>query len=140
MGSPGTAEYGRGADVSPFGGLSPGWGLEFGPAYRTTRVAQLFRRHAEAISRVAKILDLRRPVVSHTLDCPPPRELALDTVATLAALNEVVTSHTTELVAIARAAGATWNEIGDALGISKQAAHERYRKVPQRYSNRAAAR
>lgn len=31
-------------------------------------------------------------------------------------------------VALARSQGATWREIGDALGISSQAAHERFTK------------
>ena len=33
----------------------------------------------------------------------------------------------TELVAEARAAGTTWADIGEALGVSTQAAHQKYR-------------
>lgn len=32
------------------------------------------------------------------------------------------------LVEAARKAGATWQQIGDALGISRQAAHERFKE------------
>ena len=35
----------------------------------------------------------------------------------------------TELVATARADGATWAEIGEVLGVSTQAAHQKYRWV-----------
>lgn len=123
-----------GAEVSPHRNAA------FGARFRTARVAQLFRRHTESISRVTRILELRRGVVSGSHDCPPPLDLALDTVATIAALRDVVASHTIELVAIARESGAMWNEIGDALGISKQAAHERYRRSCPHHTNRTAAR
>jgi hypothetical protein len=33
-------------------------------------------------------------------------------------------------VAAARALGATWQEVGDALGTNRQAAHERFREGP----------
>ena len=35
-------------------------------------------------------------------------------------------AYLVELVAMARAEGATWAEIGTALGVSTQAAHQRY--------------
>lgn len=37
-------------------------------------------------------------------------------------------SEQAELVSKARAAGASWQQIGDALGISRQAAHERFKE------------
>ena len=37
-----------------------------------------------------------------------------------------------ELVAEARKKGATWSDIGDTLGVSTQAAHQKYRWVAAR--------
>ena len=42
-------------------------------------------------------------------------------------LRHAADSLVTELVSEARAAGATWADIGEALGVSTQAAHQKYR-------------
>ncbi len=44
-------------------------------------------------------------------------------------LRHATESLVTELVASARAEGATWAEVGEALGVSTQAAHQKYRWV-----------
>jgi hypothetical protein len=41
-------------------------------------------------------------------------------------VRDAVDSFLGELVAMARAEGATWAEIGTALGVTTQAAHQRY--------------
>lgn len=41
------------------------------------------------------------------------------------------------LVACARAAGATWRQVADALGVSAQAAHKRYRDIKLDHRGRA---
>lgn len=41
------------------------------------------------------------------------------------------------LVASARAAGATWTQVADALGVTAQAAHKRYRDVKLDHTGRA---
>lgn len=51
-------------------------------------------------------------------------------LAELAAMRDVVDQVIGHAVAGQRARGASWSEIGRALGVSKQTAHERYRDVP----------
>lgn len=53
----------------------------------------------------------------------------LRTLASLAKTAEETVQATTAQVIRAKQAGATWDEIGDALGVSKQSAWERY--VPE---------
>lgn len=50
----------------------------------------------------------------------------LRTLAALALTAEQTAQATTAQVIRAKDAGATWDEIGDALGVSKQSAWERY--------------
>lgn len=44
-------------------------------------------------------------------------------------LRHAAESILAEFVAEARAVGSTWSDIGDALGVSTQAAHQKYRYV-----------
>lgn len=55
---------------------------------------------------------------------------ALEGLAAATMLASVVDRLRGELVRGALRHGATWNEIGRALGVSKQAAHARYRDYP----------
>ncbi len=50
----------------------------------------------------------------------------LDMLAEIPAKRAELDAHTRDLVATAREAGRSWAQIGAALGISRQAAHERY--------------
>ncbi len=52
--------------------------------------------------------------------------IALDCLAGIPPEREALEARTRELVAVARGEGASWAAIGAALGISRQAAHERY--------------
>jgi hypothetical protein len=47
-------------------------------------------------------------------------------LASYAALRDEVDAHIAERVAVARTMGTTWQTIGDALRVSKQAAQQRY--------------
>lgn len=57
------------------------------------------------------------------------RRSALEGLTAATMLVSVVDRLRGELVTLALRRGATWNEIGRALGVSKQAAHARYRDV-----------
>lgn len=54
----------------------------------------------------------------------------LDGLCESAGLSRAVDKLQRDLVAKARDAGRTWTEIGDALGISRQAAWERFSSPP----------
>lgn len=66
-----------------------------------------------------------------------PSGLPMDDTTDLRNLTEAVEgvragqAHIREMVALARAHGRSWGEVGIALGVSRQAARERFReKVP----------
>lgn len=54
-----------------------------------------------------------------------------DALARLTVLGEMVAAVEDEIRSVARTAvkGATWQEIGDALGVSRQAAHKRFSRL-----------
>ncbi len=54
------------------------------------------------------------------------------TLAELAELHAIVREIEIELVSLARDHGFSWTEIGDALGVSRQAAHRRYAATVRR--------
>ena len=54
------------------------------------------------------------------------------TLPEISALRAVVGSLELELVALARDQGFSWNEIGAALGVSRQAAHKRFAAAVRR--------
>ena len=56
-----------------------------------------------------------------------PAQPALEALTAVTILTSVVERLRGKLVRLALRRGATWNEIGRALGVSKQAAHARYR-------------
>jgi hypothetical protein len=98
---------------------------------RAARIESLFRRHMESTVRLTRVIGMRRPIINAARNSPPPLDMVLATVRSAAELAEMVSGHTAELVAIARQAGASWSQIGAALGITKQAAHERFRNSPR---------
>jgi hypothetical protein len=59
-------------------------------------------------------------------------------LAATAALREAADRKLFELVGFARDAGASWASIGDALGVSTQAAHQRFGPKPHARSARSA--
>lgn len=91
------------------------------------RMTNVLRRHADATARLIGIINTRRHLIRTVMSATPSSDVALQSVRRVAELAEAVSGHTAELVAIARNSGATWNQIGDALGVTKQAAHERFR-------------
>jgi hypothetical protein len=54
------------------------------------------------------------------------RELKLDTIWALRKIADAIHDYQFGLVESAFIEGATWQEIGDALGVSRQAAHQKY--------------
>lgn len=54
----------------------------------------------------------------------------LQILAGLRDRREALDSEIARMVAAARKSGASWREIGDALGISPQAGRARYRDIP----------
>ena len=50
-----------------------------------------------------------------------------------AALRSAADEKLFELVQFARSSGASWSAIGEALGVSTQAAHQRYGRATQRH-------
>ncbi|MFN2497053.1 MAG: anti-sigma factor RsbA family regulatory protein, partial [Pseudonocardiaceae bacterium] len=63
----------------------------------------------------------------------------LEALAAAEVLVQVVELWRTKLVTLARLRGARWAEIGRALGVSKQAAHERYAGTRRRVPGREAS-
>lgn len=90
----------------------------------------VLQAHMESTTQIARIIEMRRNTVYCSLNYPPPVDLALGTLTSIAELAKVIGGHTNEMVAIARRAGASWSQIGKALGVSKQAAHEHFRRSP----------
>ncbi len=77
-------------------------------------------RHTVAAKLTENDADLQ------TLATPPSERDALAYVAALARTARLVEDSIRAHVAIARDEDATWQRIGDALGVSKQAAQQRY--------------
>ncbi len=65
-----------------------------------------------------------------------PIEPVLEALTAVEALARVVDRWRARLVRLARTRGAPWNEIGHSLGVSKQAAHERYGQARRRRAGR----
>ena len=62
----------------------------------------------------------------------PPVSQIVDVLKNLADLRRQQDRLEYSVVTLLRAAGATWEQIGDELGISRQAARERYAKLQKR--------
>ena len=60
-------------------------------------------------------------------------------LAATAALRDAADRKLFELVSFAREAGASWSSIGDALGVTTQAAHQRYGSKVAPKSRRSAS-
>lgn len=89
--------------------------------------------HMESTTRTVRVIEMRRQTIYSEYSsqhCPPSIDLALGTLTSVAALARTANKHTAEMVAIARTAGASWSQIGEALGITKQAAHKHFRTPP----------
>lgn len=93
-----------------------------------------------AASRFARYLENEQ--TADPVGTPPDDRMqlgpALDALAASASVSEKIEQWRTRLVRVARRRGARWNEIGTALGVTKQAAHERYGEARRR-TTRAAA-
>lgn len=59
----------------------------------------------------------------------PPSEYAVGILDTLSKMAQAIDDETRMYVYGAVRAGATWQQIGDALGVSRQAAHKRFGSV-----------
>jgi len=104
-------------------------------SYRRRRESDnaVLQAHMQSTTQTVRVIEMRRQTIYSAYSaraCPPSVDLALGTLASVAALSRVVGGHTAEMVAIARKAGATWSQIGEALGVSKQAAHKQFRQPP----------
>jgi hypothetical protein len=85
------------------------------------------RRQIREVLRLARHIERKG---SPGADGGEPRQRsALEGLTAATMLASVVDRLRGELVRLALRRGATWNEIGRALGVSKQAAHARYRDV-----------
>jgi hypothetical protein len=60
-------------------------------------------------------------------------------LAATAALRDAADAKLFDLVGFARDAGASWAAIGEALGVTTQAAHQRYGPRPSARSSRSAS-
>ena len=66
----------------------------------------------------------------------PPVPQIVDVLKDLAELRRQQDRLEHSVITLLRAAGATWEQIGDELGISRQAARERYAKLQKRQAPR----
>lgn len=63
----------------------------------------------------------------------PPEEPWVPLLRRLAVLREEMEAVEYEMIMLIRASGATWQAIGDELGISRQRAQQRFRQPRKRY-------
>lgn len=80
--------------------------------------------------------DAARPTATSTER--RPAEPVLEALTAVEALARVVDRWRARLVRLARTRGAPWNDIGQSLGVSKQAAHERYGRARSRPNKRSS--
>ena len=83
----------------------------------------------------AAVVSIERPTaVSGEQACKDlcPAEPVLEALTAVETLARVVDRWRARLVRLARTRGAPWTEIGHSLGVSKQAAHERYGQARRR--------
>ncbi len=94
--------------------------------YEALHAAERFGRYLpqEAIA------DAVRPTAARTERRPV--EPVLEALTAVEALARVVDRWRARLVRLARTRGAPWTDIGQSLGVSKQAAHERYGRARSR--------
>src|ERR1700761_2197834 len=81
---------------------------------------------ADSRSRVALVLDRNLSVVSSALRGEPDAASALAALLSARTAAEAIEQATRLLVQQARAAGRTWQEIGELLAITRQAAQQRF--------------
>ena len=79
--------------------------------------------------------DVLRPTATSTER--RPAEPVLEALTAVEALARVVDRWRARLVRLARTRGAPWTDIGQSLGVSKQAAHERYGRARSRPTKRS---
>jgi DcmR-like sensory protein/histidine kinase-like protein len=79
--------------------------------------------------------DVTRPTVTSAER--RPAEPVLEALTAVEALARVVDRWRARLVRLARTRGAPWTDIGQSLGVSKQAAHERYGRARSRPTKRS---
>ncbi len=79
-------------------------------------------------------IDVERPVAASAERAIQrrPVEPVLEALTAVEALARVVDRWRARLVRLARTRGAPWTDIGQSLGVSKQAAHERYGRLRSR--------
>lgn len=71
-------------------------------------------------------------LLAHDAGGPRPHVDALEALTATRLLIEQLTGAYTWLVEYARAEGESWSQVGAALGVSKQAAYDRWAKHDQR--------
>jgi hypothetical protein len=81
---------------------------------------------AESRSRVALVLDHNLAVVTSALREEPDAASPMSALLSARTAAEAIERATRLLVAQARASGRTWQEIGELLAISRQAAQQRF--------------
>ncbi|SDD17365.1 hypothetical protein [Actinokineospora iranica] len=109
-----------------------GWTADRGFPSRDEAVEHWMRAHAlaaleaEPPSWLLVKSDILREQVEELTRCRP--EVALKLLAEVESWQRPLTERA---VAAARATGASWADVGAALGVSRQAAHERFRALDQ---------
>jgi anti-sigma regulatory factor (Ser/Thr protein kinase) len=109
--------------------------------YEALHAAERFGRYVpQDIERPpAAVVSIERPTaVSGEQACKDlcPAEPVLEALTAVETLARVVDRWRARLVRLARTRGAPWTEIGHSLGVSKQAAHERYGQARRRRVSR----
>jgi MEDS: MEthanogen/methylotroph, DcmR Sensory domain len=98
--------------------------------YEALHAAERFGRYVPQDATI----DIERPVAASVERAIPrrPVEPVLEALTAVEALARVVDRWRARLVRLARIRGAPWTDIGQSLGVSKQAAHERYGRLRPR--------
>jgi anti-sigma regulatory factor (Ser/Thr protein kinase) len=131
------------ADETPKGPGEPARALRIRPTspgptplpwqtYEALHAAERFGRYLPQDATA----DAARPTAANTERRSV--EPVLEALTAVEALARVVDRWRTRLVRLARTRGAPWTDIGQSLGVSKQAAHERYGGLQRRQANQGS--
>lgn len=84
-------------------------------------------RYADRMDALITVLDdAAASIKQATYDLGGEREDAAEALANISQARKTLDNAEHQAVALLRSGGATWHDVGDALDMTRQAAHERF--------------